>query len=286
MANSVRALPAPLHDERRRQLVYGGELLIFEDVEPMAKLCAFADVLIRETLGTQDPVRAQFEMDKDDYLARVETLQKRFREHPEARRLFLAALERVGVNLDRTSWDWLYLRVLPSGEEYASGRAAKLGFHRDTWSSNVYSQTNWWAPIYPITPGRTLAFYPDYWSRPLKNTSGGWDLEEIRARRRASEPVALVPEPAEPVDAASELRPVISPGDLLCFSGAHLHASVPNATGTARFSVEVRTVDTGDAATGRDAPNVDGAAPRVALNWFHRVRDGVPLAEPVRPRKA
>jgi hypothetical protein len=58
MANSVRALPAPLDDERRRQLVYGGELLVFEDVEPVAKLCAFADVLIRETLGTQDPVRA------------------------------------------------------------------------------------------------------------------------------------------------------------------------------------------------------------------------------------
>ena len=44
-------------------------------------------------------------MEKDDYLARVETLQKRFREHPEARSLFLAALERVGVDLESTCWD-------------------------------------------------------------------------------------------------------------------------------------------------------------------------------------
>ena len=86
-----------------------------------------------------------------------------------------------------------------------------------------------------------------------------------------------MPEPAEAVSAASEFRPVIEPGDLLCFSGAHLHASVPNATGVARFSVEVRTVDAGDAAGGRGSPNVDGEAPHVARDWFRHVNDGTPL---------
>ncbi|MBA3791398.1 MAG: hypothetical protein M3397_11735 [Actinomycetota bacterium] len=285
MALAVREILGSLADEERRQIVYDGDLLVFKAVSPMREFCAFTDALIRESLDTGDPVRAQFEMDRDDYLARIETLQKRFREHEDAKRLFLAALESTGVDLGRICWDWLYLRVLPSGEEYASGRAAKLGHHRDTWSSNVYSQTNWWAPIYPITAGRTLAFYPDYWSRPLNNTSGVWDLEEVRVRRRAGEPVALVPEPEEPVDTASELRPVISPGDLLCFSGAHLHASVPNATGIARFSVEARTVDTGDAALNVGAPNVDGASPRVALNWFREVRGGASLAEAADPRE-
>jgi hypothetical protein len=46
----------------------------------------------------------------------------------------------------------------------------------------------------------------------------------------------LVPEPSEPVDTASELRLVIEPGDLLCFSGAHVHAGVPNSAGVVRFS--------------------------------------------------
>ena len=52
------------------------------------------------------------------------------------------------------------------------------------------------------------------------------------------------------VESASELRVVVEPGDLLCFSGAHLHASVPNATGVARFSVEARTVDAEDVGAG------------------------------------
>lgn len=277
MAVTVRAISCSLSDGERRQAIYEGDLLIFEKVGPMVELCALADGLIRAALDTREPARAQFGMDRGDYLARVESLQKRFREHAEARRLFLAALESTGVDLGRTCWDWLTLRVLPSGEEYASSRAAKLGFHRDTWSSNVYSQTNWWAPIYPITGGRAIAFYPDYWSRPLRNNSGAWDLEEVRARRRAGKPVSLVPEPAEPMDTASEIRLVIEPGDLLCFSGAHLHASVPNETGLTRFSVEVRTVDAGDAALNAGAPNVDGGAPRVALEWFRDVVDGTPL---------
>jgi hypothetical protein len=45
------------------------------------------------------------------------------------------------------------------------------GFHRDTWGTNLYAQVNWWAPVYPITAGRTVALYPTLWSRPVANTS-------------------------------------------------------------------------------------------------------------------
>jgi hypothetical protein len=272
---AVRVLSGALEDGQRRESIYDGDLLVFKKVPPMEAFCAFTDALIREVFGTTDPVRAQFELDREKYLSRVETLQKRFRKDARAKDLFLAALGYVGVDLRRTFWDWLYLRVSPHGEEHSGRRTAKLGFHRDTWSSNVYAQTNWWAPIYSISPGRTIAFYGEYWGKPLKNTSANWNLEEIRSGRSSA---PLVPEPTETVNTASELRPVIEPGDLLCFSGAHLHASVPNSTGVARFSVEVRTVDARDAAeAGRSAPNVDGEAPRVANDWFRHVVDGTPL---------
>jgi hypothetical protein len=85
-----------------------------------------------------------------------------------------------------------------------------------------------------------------------------------------------VPEPSEHVDTASELRLDIEPGDLLCFSGAHVHVGVPDSAGVARFSVEVRTVNAGDVADDYGAPNVDGEAPRVAKDWFRLVDDGTP----------
>jgi hypothetical protein len=86
------------------------------------------------------------------------------------------------------------------------------------------------------------------------------------------------------VDANSEMRIVIEPGDLLCFSGAHLHASVPNTSGATRFSVEVRTVSAADVQAGRGAPNVDGEAPWVAWRWFKGITSSSSLADLVESR--
>jgi hypothetical protein len=278
---AVQVLSGALEDEARGRSVFAGDLLIFRGVRPMRAFCEYVDELAREALERRDPRRAHLELGREGYASRVEALRKRVRRDPQARRLLLDGLSGAGVRVERTCWDWIYLRVLPGGE-HPTGRSQRLGHHRDTWSSNVYAQTNWWAPIYPITADNTIAFYPGYWSRPIKNTSARWDLEEIRARRRAGEAVSLVPEPDEPVDTSSELRVVIEPGDLLCFSGAHLHASVPNTSPFARFSIEVRTVSVDDVLEDRGAPNVDGRAPRVALDWFRSVVDGTPLPEVVR----
>ena len=92
-----------------------------------------------------------------------------------------------------------------------------------------------------------------------------------------------MPEPTEPVDTESELRIVIDPGDLLCFSGAHLHASVPNTTSEMRCSVELRTVNVDDLARDRGAPDLDGRAPLVPLEWFRSMANGRPLRREEEP---
>jgi Phytanoyl-CoA dioxygenase (PhyH) len=212
--------------------------------------------------------------------AAIDELRGRFRSDPEIKRLFRAALEHVGVDAARSYWDSISLRVVPPIEPGAERQIGRLGFHRDTWGSNVPQQTNWWTTILPLSADRTIAFYPEYWSRPIANTSADWDLDEIRALRRSGErdeDIPIVPEPTEPVDTSSELRMVIEPGDLLCFSGAHLHASVPNESQRSRVSVELRTVNLDDLTQQRGAPDLDGQAPRVPLEWFRSMEDGSPL---------
>jgi hypothetical protein len=211
----------------------------------------------------------------------IDELQRGFRRDPEMKRLFHAALEHVGVDAARTYWDSLYLRVVPPVDGNGERQIGRIGFHRDTWSSNVLQQTNWWTTLRPLSAERTIAFYPAYWSRPIANTSAEWDLDAIREQRRAGardEDIQIVPEPTEPVDTESELRLVIEPGDFLCFSGAHLHASVPNVSGQTRCSVELRTVNADDIAGNRGAPDLDGGAPMVPLEWFRSMWDGSPLA--------
>src|SRR5437764_3383482 len=116
--STVQVLSGTLDDERRREHVYAGDILVFKGVPPLGELCACADALIRAAFGHPDPVRAQFELDREDYVARVASLQKQFRTHPDAKRLCSAALRSVGVDVQRTCWDWLYLRVLPHGERH------------------------------------------------------------------------------------------------------------------------------------------------------------------------
>jgi hypothetical protein len=65
---------------------------------------------------------------------------------------------------------------------------------------------------------------------------------------------------------------------MLCFSGAHLHASVPNTSPLTRFSTEVRTVCLDDLNHGRAALDLNGVAPRQPLEWFNRMADGAPLS--------
>jgi hypothetical protein len=194
------------------------------------------------------------------------------------KRLSAAALAEAGVDPERTHWDSVHLRIVPPAR--GERQIGRIGLHRDTWGSNLLQQTNWWMTIRPLASERTIAFYPTYWSRPIENTSASWDLDEIRARRRSGErdeDIPIVPEPTEPVDPDAELRIVIEPGDLLCFSGAHLHGTVPNETPETRCSVEMRTVNVDDLARARGAPDLDGRAPHVPVEWFRSMTDGRPL---------
>lgn len=251
-------------------MIFEGGLVVFKRVPPLLEAARLIDGWIGRTLGSIT------EVDLDA----IDGLRNRFRGEPEVTALFRAGLEHVGVDASRSYWDSLYLRVVPPVDPGAGRQIGRIGPHRDTWSSNVPQQTNWWTTIYSLASERTVAFYPEYWSRPIANTSAEWDLDEIRSRRRSGEPdedLPIVPQPSEPVNTSSELRVVIEPGDLLCFSGAHLHASVPNVSERARVSVELRTVNLDDLAGGRGAPEIDGRAPRVPLEWFRSMEDGSPL---------
>jgi hypothetical protein len=240
---------------------------VFKQVGPLLELARLLDEWIGEQPGEEE----------------IAELQRRVRGDERVRELVGAALERAGVDPERTYWDKIHLRIVPPAA--GDGQTGTIGVHRDTWGSNVLSQTNWWLPIRPLASERTIAFYPSYWSRPIENTSASWNLDEIRERRHGErdEDIPIVPEPTEPVDTESELRIVIEPGDLLCFSGAHLHASVPNTTAETRCSVELRTVNADDFARGRGAPDLDGRAPQVPLEWFRSMADGRPLRREEEP---
>lgn len=271
----------PLPAETRNPRLYRGDILLFRQSPALRVLLVRLHALAVAYLGPE-PQYAHSRFAPDDLGERAEALRKTVVRDPGCREMLHAALAEAGVEPDRTYRDLLKLRVQPPLASAPAEVIGPLAAHRDTWGSNVMAQVNWWAPVCPVTPARTIALFPSAFTRPVANSSPEWDLGEVIRRRKAGEALsgkALTPVAEESVDWRDALALTPRPGDLLAFSGAHLHASVPNTSDETRLSLEVRTVDGPDAAQGLGAPNVDGRAPRIAWHWFRRLDDRAPLGE-------
>ena len=259
-----------------RGRLYRGELLVFRGLPAMLGLVARARALAEAAFAPHMPPLAQDAYGPEDFLSRAAALRRSFMRDPEPRAAFRAVVEALGLDPASTYADRLILRLQPSGASHSGRRVRDLPAHRDTWGSNLMAQINLWGPVFPLDPGATMVIWPTLFDRPLPNTSADWDLDRLREAR---DRYPLLPELRGSVGAGPGVPVMIAPGDLLCFSGAHLHASRPNRTGKVRVSVDSRTVDLEDTRAGRGAVNVDGSAPRVGHGWFHRVTDGAVLSE-------
>lgn len=67
----------------------------------------------------------------------------------------------------------------------------------------------------------------------------------------------------------------------MIFSGAQLHSSVPNTSGTTRLSVDFRTVHRLDVEQERGAANVDSDCTGTTMRDYQRVSDMEPLPDNV-----
>ena len=273
-----------------RGLVFRGGLLVFRALPAMAALAARARAMAEAAFAPFPPPLAQDSLGPKDFLARAAALRRSFLHDGEARAAFRAVIEAIGLDPASTFTDRLILRLQPSGGAHSGRRVRDLPPHRDTWGSNLMAQINLWGPVFPLDPGATMVIWPALFDRAVPNTSAEWDLERLREapgrypllpvlRGPLGEAAAGEGEGEAAGVEAAEVPVLIRPGDLLCFSGAHLHASRPNRTGRVRVSVDSRIVALDDVRAGRGAANVDGRAPRVGHDWFHRVSDGAPLAE-------
>jgi len=273
-----------LSERQRSEMLFYGEVLLFRNVPAMQELITYTDRLLKRHLGEGDPTTIQERLDEADYLELVGQAQHEFRASQEPKTLFFKALMQVGVDPGTTYWDHFPLRAVPYGGTHTGGRCGWVDVHRDSWGATIDAQLNWWAPIYSLTPKRSMAFYPEYWQRPLANDTATWSIDEyIRQRnelpnKERKVAYSSVPLPSEAVDDSHVCPVMLEPGDLLCFSSTHLHGSVQNTTDRTRFSVEMRTVNINEVLEGNGAPNVDNDGANPMYNWFRRISDNHSLA--------
>ncbi|MDD1780101.1 hypothetical protein LRP49_02710 [Enterovibrio sp. ZSDZ35] len=258
--------------------LFKGDIVVFSIPEVLSPFIHHTRSLIERDFQLQDPEHAHNYLDVKTYLARAELAKKRFENDDKAKRLFFRALSHCGIREDTNYYDRLVLRIVPCEAEYDNGRQASVKHHRDTWGSNIDCQINWWLPIYPLTKGRSIAIYPEYWQQKVNNTTSSWSFSQYLEEKNATPDEEKIHYPSAPqalegIDENASYTPEIQPGDILSFSSAHLHGSKTNQTSKFRFSVEIRTVAMSDLYNKKGAPNIDNALQTPMYQWFKRIKD-------------
>src|SRR5919108_1284750 len=276
-----------LSEEKRRQRLYGGDLFAFSAGQSATKLAELARDLSEEAFAPHDPQVAQEHMPAERYVEILAELKPRFIHHPRAKELIAGMLSEVGADVERTYFDVPRLRTMAHGEYLNAGLAYQFHAHRDTWFSAPHQQLNWWLPVYGIESENSMAFHPQYFHRPVRNSSADYDYEEWNKTGRAQAAMQVKketrkqPQPEEPLELDPDVRVVTPPGGTLVFSAAQLHSTVPNTTTRTRFSIDFRTVNLDDLIEGIGAPNVDSECTGTTLRDFLRASDLEPLPDDV-----
>ncbi|MBM6442203.1 MULTISPECIES: hypothetical protein [Pseudomonas] len=262
--------------------IYAGDIIRIAELPAMTALVALTRVWLEDALHPWAPPEIHRYLSHDEQTLRFAQCQNAFARSKEVREHWRAVVESLGLAADALACDRLHLRFQPHREPRQSMPRARttatIAFHRDTWGSNLYAQTNWWAPIYPITTGRTFALYPHLWQQALRNCSADFDMRAILERshrdgRNAVDADEAIPHLLEAIDPQQGVAVDIAPGSLIAFSGAHAHAGVGNSTGLTRISFETRSVLIDDVLAGLGAPNIDGHAPWRTPGLFRRMSD-------------
>jgi len=224
-------------DQERRQRLHAGQVFVFSPRPSTIALCEFAREMIETAFAPLDPRDAQASLPVEKFVAILADLKPRFTNHPEAKHLIQGILSEYGCDLSNTYFDVPKMRSMTHGEYLKSGIAYALHPHRDTWYASPPCQQNWWLPIYEIRSENSMAFFPRYWSQGVRNSSGSYDHYDWNreGRKNAAQYIKAdtrrQPRPQEPMELDTQLRLVCRAGGLILFSGAQMHATVPNTSG-------------------------------------------------------
>ncbi|MEZ6044224.1 MAG: phytanoyl-CoA dioxygenase family protein [Planctomycetaceae bacterium] len=180
--------------------------------------------------------------------------------------------------VEEQAYDPTRLRVISHKGHQNPGAALIYYGHRDTWYSNPQAMITWWIPLHDVFPEETFQFFPGYFDQSVDNDSEIFDFDawvaegqekRIGWQNKQTGRTAGYPQLRQEVSGET-IDVVARKGEVLLFSGQHLHQTRKNETGKTRFSLDFRTVQLHDHAAKREPLNVDNRSTGSSLVQFVR----------------
>jgi len=262
-----------------KEAIYAGDIFLNTQLRTASELCAFAQESITAAFDGETNHQALHTlMPVEEFVALVTRLKGQFTNSLRVKELIQSFIHEIAADPREFIFDVPRIRVVPNYDYLHAGVSYAYKPHRDTWYGGVDCQINTWMPVHTISADQTMMINGGYFDVPIENTSKDWSLSDWisnqrhRAKENLKEEARVHPVPLGQINTSSELRVAGNMGDMLVFSGSHLHGTVPNYTQRTRFSVDFRLMHLDDLKHKRGAVNVDSACPDVGAgfkDYFH-----------------
>ena len=266
-----------------RQRLYAGDLVILTRLRSLSEFVAYVRDELTSLFAPYDPEYAHEHIEPARMATLLGAWKPRWIHAKRSTELVRAVVVEAGFDAGQTHYDVPKPRTsFPQGH-LTTGIAFAFPWHRDVWYSAPAQQINWWLPIFPVRETNAMSFDLASFSREVPNTSAGFDYYENNARRFGAAKSVGKEGQARPGAIGhapgAEVIPLPAPDEVLLFSGAQLHKSIPNTSGLSRYSVDFRTLDVSDLLEGGGARLVDAWCTGTAVRDFVRVQDERHLPE-------
>jgi hypothetical protein len=272
-------VPAPL----LREGIYDGDMIVLTNLSSVKEFVEYTREQLVNLFRPYDPEQAHEYIDKVQMAQLLGSWKPQFIHASRSKELVRKVITEAGFSSEGTHYDVPKPRTSFPVGHLTTGIAYAFPWHRDVWYGAPAQQINWWLPVLNVRENNAMRFDPEKFDQAVVNSSSKFDYYRINAARLTTATQTSGDQQARPAAVgytpSHDLTVVPSPGAVLLFSGAQLHASIPNTSAGARFSVDFRTVDVANLNEGRGAPLVDVACTGTAIRDFRNVSDDAPFDE-------
>lgn len=189
-------------------------------------------------------------------------LQNEIKTCEQVNEKFLSFLSGLGFDPKKIFKDQYSLRYSPPVGKKPYGKLRPAKTHRDTWGSNIFSQINFWFPLHDVSEYNSIFIVPSYFNKKIKNNSSKWSFDKFRKIKN----YPSVPYTNEKINKKEKLFLSLKKGNIICFSGNHLHGSSQNDD--KRINLETRIVYQDKNESISYPENIDSSSQISKKNWF------------------
>jgi len=232
--------------------IYSGQCVVYAPLSPTRQLIDFALSLVKQHALPALEIDSS-ESSVREFVDAARRIKSEFTNSDLTRQILEKLIfERYSNYVEYSlSYDLPRLRIIPNSSILSSGISYNYKPHRDTWYGADQDQINHWIAVENVTSDSTFFIAPSFFDKSVENTSSKFDLDvwDAQFRYKASSSIKREerehPIPLQALQNTSMLPCAIPPSHEICFSGHHLHGSLPNTTDQTRLSIDYRVIVSG-----------------------------------------